>query len=299
MSRAIPEVTRSAICPPIKKDAGNQAPLRYVEAVKKTGSEERELKTGRLLTSCIATLAAGGLALSACSSATASTATSPVHAATSAGAGGCSASSAKVTATATGNVSAKPNLLTMVIDVHTKAASATTALSENNTQAQALISVLKGGGLATSDLSTSGLSISPSYGGNPLHVTGYQVDDTVSAKVHKLSSAGSLIDAAAAKLGNDMRFQGLQFSLTHDSAPSLQARSLAVRTATARARAMSTAAGKSLGALCSVTDISASSQVVHPAYFSKSAFGVAAPAVPIQPGTQRVSARVRVVYALG
>lgn len=283
-----------------QEDTGNQAPSRDVEAVKKTGSEERELKTGRLLTSCIATLATGGLALSACSSATASTATSPVHAATSAGAGGCSASSAKVTATATGNVSAKPNLLTIVIDVHTKAASAATALSENNTQAQALISVLKGGGLAKSDLSTSGLSISPSYGGSPPHVTGYQVDDTVSAKAHKLSSAGTLIDAAAAKLGNDMRFQGLQFSLTHDSAPSLQARNLAVRTATARARAMSTAAGSTLGALCSVTDISGSSQVVHPGpIYNSSAAGTFASAVPIQPGTQRVSARVRVVYVLG
>lgn len=256
--------------------------------------------------SALAGIGAGGLALSACARSATSTPLSsrsstpePAQVVTArSAAAGCTSSAAKITASATGSVTAKPNLLTISIDVHTKAPAATTALHENNAQAAALIATLKAAGLASADLETSGLSIMPSYSGSPAHVSGYQVDDTVTARVHKLSSAGSLIDAAAAKLGNDMRFEGLAFSLTNDAAASLAARTLAVHTAAARARAMSAAAGARLGALCSVSDLSTTSQPLHqPTYFSAAA-GTAAAGVPVQSGTQQVSARVKLVYGL-
>lgn len=213
------------------------------------------------------------------------------------GAGACSSSAPRVTATGTGSARARPDLLTMVLGVHTESSSAAAALASDDAKAQALVQALEAAGVAKDDLQTSGLSISPRYGGGSTpQITGYQVDDTVTAKVRRLSSAGSLIDTAAAKAGDAIRFQGLAFSVTGTGAAG-EAQTRAVKAATARAQAMAAAAGVSLGRLCSVKDVSGGG--TPPVYKVAAGAAAAAPAPPIQPGTQEVMAEVQVVYAIG
>ncbi|MGH9066298.1 MAG: SIMPL domain-containing protein [Acidimicrobiales bacterium] len=216
---------------------------------------------------------------------------------------GCSGPT--VTAEGSGTASAAPDLLTLTLGVHTQASTAQAALAANNTKAQALVSTLEKAGVAKADLQTTGLSINPTYSkpkGGPPMVNGYQVDDTVTAKIHKLSSAGTLIDAAAAKVGNAVRLEGVSFSLQHDSAVQAQAHTQAVQAAVGQARAMAKAAKGTLGALCSVSDVPAQ---ITPYPFRTAGAGAAGsasvaapPTVPVQAGTEQVSARVTVVYAL-
>lgn len=275
-------------------------PPRDVQGTRlvRAGREEEDVMRQQRLALWLVGVVAGGIGLSACTGTPASALGSSPPGAATTGAGACSGSTPTVTSTATASVAAKPDLLTMTIGVHTQATGATTALNENNQQAQALIAVLRAGGVPKSDLVTSGLSISPRYRGSPPHASGYSVDDTVTATITNLSSAGALIDAAAAKVGNDVRFEGLQYSSSNDASPSLAARSLAVRAATARARAMSTAAGATLGALCSVSDVSSGGGAFHQAIGYGAASAGAASPVPLQAGAQQVSATVRVTYAL-
>lgn len=266
-----------------------------------------------------AALAVAGLALSACGGAGAGASTpataggSPGDAAghltrpgvstTTAGASGsCAGGGPTVTAHGTGMAQAAPDLLTITLGVHTQDASANAALADNNTKAQSLISSLEKDGVAAADVQTSGLSISPSFNnGSPPTITGYQVDDTVTARVRQLGSAGRLIDDAAASVGNAVRVEGLQFSLQDDSVPAGAARTSAVHQAQAQARAMATAAGATLGRLCSVSDTGA--QQVPPPFIGYSTAGASAGAgalapVPVQAGSQQISADVTVVYAL-
>lgn len=212
---------------------------------------------------------------------------------------GCT-SGPSVTATGTGTANATPDLLTMQIGVQTQASSASAALAANNTRARSLISTLEHGGVAASDIQTSNLSINPTYsnGTNPM-VTGYQVNDDLSVEVHRLSSAGALIDAAAASLGNDVRFDGLAFSVSDPAAASSAARVAAVRVATTEARAMAGAAGSTLGPVCSLTDIASAQpqpQIYKALHY---AAGAAATPVPVQAGVQSFSATVTVTYRLG
>lgn len=206
-----------------------------------------------------------------------------------------------VTATGSGMANGTPNLLTMRIGVQTTANSASAALSKNNSEAQTLVTTLEHGGVKASDIQTSNLSINPTYaGGNNPKVTGYQVEDDVTVQVHQLSSAGSLIDAAAAKLGNDVRFNGLSFSVSDPSGPSAAARAAALHVAVIEAQAMAKAAGSSLGALCSISDNGSSQpQPILEGNSGISASAGSLQAAPIQAGTQQFSAQVTVTYRLG
>lgn len=209
-------------------------------------------------------------------------------------------SGSTITAQGTGQAQAPPDLLTMVLGAHAQAPSAAGALAADNTEARALTGQLERRGVAKADIQTSGLTISPTYAGGPSpQVTGYQVDDTVTAKVHDLASAGALIDAAAAAVGNGVRFDGLSFSVQDDAGLQASAHAAAVHAARARARAMARAAGTKLGSLCSLSDAASSPVSPLKQALTSLAPGVAAPSVPLQPGTQTVSAEVTAVYAAG
>jgi uncharacterized protein YggE len=203
-----------------------------------------------------------------------------------------------VTATGSGMANGTPDLLTMQIGVQTSASSASAALAANNNKAQSLLTSLERGGVKASDIQTSNLSINPTYD-NAGTITGYQAEDDLTVQVHQISSAGSLIDTAASKLGNDVRFNGLAFSVSDPSGPSAAARADAVRVAVAEARGMAVAAGSSLGTLCSISDTGSASPPPIEGY-PLHASGVAANALtPIQPGNQQFSAQVTVEYQLG
>ncbi len=195
-------------------------------------------------------------------------------------------------------VSGAPDVLTVVLGVQTRAARAKDALDANSQKAAALIGVLKGRGVAEKDLQTSQLNISPTFDTSGQHITGYQVDNQVTAKLRDLAGAGALIDAAAASAGDAVRVQSLGFSIDDDSALRQKARAEAVRAAHAQAQQMADAAGVKLGHLRSISEIPASTPSPYTNYNSAPGLGAAAGSIPapIQPGTQELSLAVDVVY---
>lgn len=197
-----------------------------------------------------------------------------------------------ITAEGTGTVSATPDTLTVRLGVHTEGATAQAALSDNNTRATALVGALQRAGVQTPDVQTSGLSIDAATapGGGP--VTGYQVDNTVTAKLHDLAKAGAVIDAAAAAAGDAVRVQQVGFSISDDSALRDKAREQAVQQAKAHAQQLAKAAGVSLGPLRSIREGAPS--VPGPGPLRQ-----ATPTAPIEPGQQQVDATVTVVYGIG
>jgi uncharacterized protein len=241
-----------------------------------------------------------GLALSGCGAVGSHTASQP--------AGGeptlasatvsTSCSGPTVTATGSGTVDVAPNLLSIVLDVHTQASSAAAALSDNNGRARTLIATLKKAGVVNSDIQTSGLSIEPTYAhpkGKPSTIDGYRVDDTVTAQLHELSSAGTVIDRAVTQVGNAVSLEGISFSLQNPTVAEATAHTQAVQAGIAQAKAMATAAGTSLGTLCSVSEVNSGQ---YSESSSAGAAGTSAPSVPIESGSQQVTAQVKVVYAL-
>jgi uncharacterized protein YggE len=200
-----------------------------------------------------------------------------------------------ITAQGTGRVKGQPDLLTLVLGVETRAASSDAALKDNANRANALIDTLKGHGVAAADIATSQLSISPTYDNNGQHITGYQVSNQVTARLHDLKGAGAVIDAAAGAAGDAIRIQQVALSFDDDSALLATARADAVRRAHDQADQMARAAGVRLGRVRSISEGTSVSQP-YPRLGAFPAPGAAAAPTPIQPGTQELTVDVTAVY---
>jgi uncharacterized protein len=211
----------------------------------------------------------------------------------------CGAGKPKVTETGVGTVSITPNLLTLSLDVHTTASEANAALSHNNRVTAAVLHALSAGGVARRDLQTTDLTIQPNYANTGGTVTGYGVDNTIVAKIRKFSTAGTVIDAAVAAGGNAARIESLSFSLTRPLAAQARARARAVRQAVGDARAIAASAGQRIGGICSIVDHTSTSTTTPVLPYEN--LGAAAPSahVPVESGSETVTARVSVVFALG
>ena len=107
--------------------------------------------------------------------------------------------------------------------------------------------------MTPADIQTINFTISPQYNSAGV-VTSYQVNNSLTAKLHDLATAGSAIDTVSAAGGNAVQIQGLSVSVQDTRALENQARSAAVTQANAHAQAMAGAAGQRLARVCSIAD---------------------------------------------
>jgi uncharacterized protein YggE len=206
------------------------------------------------------------------------------------------ASGATITVTGTGTVNGTPDTLNLSIGVSATSHSASVALSRDNAEMARLDAVLIAHGVAAKDIQTSNLSLSPNYDSSGTAIVSYTASNDLSVTLRHLGTAGTIIDAAAAAGGNDIRIDGISFSISNESALLAQARALAMQDAKTEASQLATAGGTTLGSIKSIVDEEGQQVQPYPMY---DAAGAAAKSVPLSPGTQQIQVQVRVVYALG
>jgi len=204
-----------------------------------------------------------------------------------------SADTHTITTRGVGRASGTPDTLTIVIGVSTQDSSAKAALNANNLKANALIELLRGKGVADKDLQTRQLTINPTYNDKSATISGYQVDNTVQATLHSIATAGALLDAAAAVVGNAVRVQQVGFSIGDDSSIRAQARAEAVNQAKAQAAQLAKAAGVTLGRIRSLTELPDSGSPIR---YDAAAPAASAASAPLPPGEQELTVAVDIVY---
>jgi uncharacterized protein YggE len=207
-----------------------------------------------------------------------------------AGAGG-------ISVTGTGRATGTPNLLRLQLAVNVTKPDVSSALAAANAAANAVQKALKAGGVADADLQTSGLSIQPNYdstsgGWRP---NGFQVQQSISAVLRDLPKAGAAITAVVNAGGDAVRIDGASLDIANDTELMNKARDAAFAAAEAKAKAYAKAAGRSLGA---VTTISESENTGGPYRMLAAASAAKDIAVPIQAGSQDVSVTVSATWAL-
>jgi uncharacterized protein len=192
-----------------------------------------------------------------------------------------------------GQVEGTPDVMTVTMGVQTGDPSAQAALQRNNERAAALIAALKKQGVAAKDIQTVDLNVSPNFD-KDFHVTGYSASNTVSARLRDLSKAGEVIDAAALTAGEDVRLQGVSFSIDNTSALVAQARADAIKDALAQGKQLADAAGVKLGSIRTIDDTG--TQVPFPQSLKSTSFQDAAASVGLEAGSQQLSVDVVVVF---
>jgi len=214
----------------------------------------------------------------------------------------CGPTAPKLSVVGTGQATVTPDLLTVVVQVDAAGPSAVAALATDNTEAARAMSTFEVGGVQAKDIATSGLSLAPQYvypKGVPT-LTGYEVDNTITATLADIAKSGSIIDAVVGSAGDALQIESIGFSSADPSIGQDRARASAAAQAEAHARALAHAAGRSLGPVCTLTDQSAAQEPGFDQLALPSAAGDAnAAEVPISSGQQTQTAQVSLVYALG
>lgn len=199
-----------------------------------------------------------------------------------------------------GTVSGKPDTLTMSFGVSVLADSVSDAVEQAATRADAVIAALDANGVAEEDIQTTNYAIYPQYDwrNDQQVLLGYQVSNTVTAKIRDISAAGSTIDAVTAAGGDDVTVSGVTFSIEDNEELISAAREAAWNDALAKGNQLAALSGVSLGTPTSIVESFTTSG--PPIAYEEGIAGAADSAItPIAPGQQDVVVTINVRFAIG
>ncbi|WP_443750734.1 SIMPL domain-containing protein [Asticcacaulis solisilvae] len=199
---------------------------------------------------------------------------------------------------ATGQVSATPDMATIGFAVVTQGKTASDAMKANNARMNAVLAALKTAGIAAKDIRTSSLNLNPQYVYNnnqPPQLTGYEARDQITVRVNDLNQTGPVIDAVI-KAGINQIDQ-INFGLKNDDAVLDQARQQAVATLQQRAQLYAAAAGLKVKRILNIEE--GSPNVVRPPMPMMAArFKAADESTPVATGDLQESVTVSATFEL-
>jgi uncharacterized protein YggE len=211
-----------------------------------------------------------------------------------------------ISVTGQGKIAAVPNVADINLGVVTQGETAREALSANSEKMAALQTILKERGVASKDIQTTNLNVSPRYSQPPQplpgrpqepftpRIVGYDVTNTVTVTARDLGKFGDLLDAVVTAGANQMH--GISFRVDTPDSLLDEARKRAMADARRKADLMAGEAGVVVGPPISITDTGDSSPP-PPRPMMGRAMGLAM-AVPVAAGEQELSVTVHVVYEL-
>jgi uncharacterized protein YggE len=192
-----------------------------------------------------------------------------------------------ITVSGDGSVTAVPDRATFSFTIDTRAKTASAALSQNSTDATAVIAALKQAGVTSANIQTSQVSLNPQTSQDGTTIVGYAASNSVTVRT-ALASAGTIVDAAVGAGANGV--SGPSLDVSDQTSLYRDALHKAVDDAKLKAQALADAAGLSLGAVQTITE--GGSATPFPISDKMSAAGA-----PIEAGTQEIQASVTVTYA--
>lgn len=201
-----------------------------------------------------------------------------------------------------GSVTGEPDIATLNLGVSVEKETVAEAREEAASAMTALIDSLKANDIAEKDIKTENFSIYPQYDyteeGRVLR--GYRVNNTVRAKVRELDTLSDIIDDAAKAGGDNIVVNSIQFMIDDTTEFQMQARSLAVKDAEAKAQTLADASGVTLGKPVTITENTYFESPPIAFAVAEEAFAddAAKASTPIVPGELTVTVNITVVYEI-
>ena len=203
--------------------------------------------------------------------------------------------------TGNGSVVGKPDMATLNLGVSVEKETVTEAREAAAITMTAVIDSLKANDVAEKDIQTESFSIYPQYDytDNGRVLRGYRVNNTVSVKVRELENLSDVIDEAAKAGGDIVVVNSIQFMIEDLTALEMQARSLAVKDAVAKAQTLAEASGVTLGKPITITETTSGDS--PPIFYAESAPLVAdslRSSTPVEAGELAVIVNITVAYEI-
>jgi uncharacterized protein len=200
-----------------------------------------------------------------------------------------------ITVSASGSVTAVPDLARITSGVATEAPVAKDAVAKNSEAMKKIIDGLKSSGIEDKDIQTASFHIEPRYTrareGEAPTIDGYRATNQVQVVVRNLDKLGEVLDRLVALGANEMA--GLSFDVSQAEKLRDEARKEAVANAQRRAKLYADAAGVQLGEVINIDE--GSNDNPRPIFAARA---LKADAVPIERGSETLEATVSVTWAL-
>lgn len=199
--------------------------------------------------------------------------------------------------TATGEVTRVPDIAIISTGVVTKAATASSAISQAATRMARVRAALKAAGVEDRDIQTSNLSLNPDYrydNNQPPKLVGYQASNTVTVRFRDIASSGKIIDALVAEGANQIN--GPTLTIDKPEAALDEARAQAIRIGRARAELYARSMGLRVVRVVAVSE-SGGSYPVPPMPVMMEARAQAANS-KIDPGEQKLQVNLAMTFEL-
>ncbi len=200
-----------------------------------------------------------------------------------------------ITVTASGSVSAVPDIARITSGVATEAPVARDAVARNSDAMKKIIAGLKSSGIDEKDIQTTSFHIEPRYTrareGEASVIDGYRVTNQVQVVVRNLDKLGEVLDRLVGLGANEMA--GLSFDVSQAEKIRDDARKEAVANAQRRAKLYADAAGVELGEVLKIDE--GGDTGPRPIFAGRA---LKAEAVPIERGSETLEATVSVTWAL-
>ena len=196
-----------------------------------------------------------------------------------------------------GSISVAPDLATLEYGVETRAANVSDANSQASAAMDAIVEALKARGVKDEDIQTSRFSVYPSYDYIEEEVdgvrtgrevlTGYQVRNNATVKLRDLDTIGEVIDEVATAGGDDVRTNGINFTLEDPKPKMAGLREMAVANARAKAEHLAELSEVAVGRLIYISEGGSAPSVGGFAGYGYGLPGAPAPAAQRAPQRQR------------
>ena len=184
------------------------------------------------------------------------------------------AGEAGVWVTGTGQITMEPDLAILNLGVETIEMTVAEANGAAANAMDAIMQSLMENGVEERDIQTHNFNVRPQYEwieveengrrSNRRELVGYEVRNSLTARVRDLDTIGTVIDEVITAGGDATRFNGLRFTVEDTSGLMSQLREKAVMDAMTKAQQIADVAGVGLGSLGYITDSPISARSVDP-----------------------------------
>jgi uncharacterized protein len=192
--------------------------------------------------------------------------------------------------TGEGNVEVVPDTVVVSLGVTARAPQAAAAFQQATAVLNRVVSTLLAAGVPQAQIQTSQVSLNPAFEDG--RQVGFEATATVRVTLRDIGTAGAIIDRAVAAGANNVA--GISFEVRDPAPAEAQALALAVQNAQRQAMALARSLGVALGPVVRA-EAEPTGGPVQPLF----ARAVAGEALPVLPGTQTITRRVRVEFLVG
>ncbi len=208
-----------------------------------------------------------------------------------------------------GKVAVRPDIAVFSVSILTESKKVGDAQLENTRRSNAVLSFLKGAGVAEKDLKTAGYYISPQYQyldyppclrfpcppHRPPEISSYQVRHTIEIKVRDLEKVDDMLEGVVTNGANEVG--SINFQVDDEEKVKAEARKKAIEDAKAKAGVLAKDLGVRLGKIVSFSESGGGFPIYSRAFEAKGGFGGdVAPAPQVEPGEQEIRATVTITY---